>query len=78
MNIWGIGAIVAIAALCSESGRAYLKKALRSGVRVGYKASAAAGMLATNAKDYKDQLVSEIKEEKKERLQSGYEIKAHD
>jgi hypothetical protein len=78
MNIWGIGAIIAVAALFSESGKAYLKKAVRSGVRAGYKASAAAGVLTANAKQYKDQLVSEIKEEKEERLKSGYVIKSQE
>jgi hypothetical protein len=64
MGPWGIAAIIAVVALSTKGGRAYAKKLLRTGVKVGYDAKDEAEKLAGKAIEFKDELVSEIKAEK--------------
>ncbi len=61
MGPWGIAAIVAVAAFCTETGRTYLKKALKTGIRAGYEAKDAAGELVSKAKDYTEEIAAESK-----------------
>jgi hypothetical protein len=63
MGPWGIAAIVAVATLATEQGRGYLRKAVKSGVRAGLHAKESVVELADKAKDYKDEMVAEIRAE---------------
>lgn len=66
MGPWAIAAALAYFAFGTDSGRGYMRKALKAGVRVGYDAKHCAGDIVEKAKDYKDELIAEIKEEHEE------------
>jgi len=71
MGPWGVAALIVIAAFSTQSGRSYLKKIVRSGIRAGYLAKDAAGDLAGKAKDYREELIAEIKAEHDEKNVGG-------
>ena len=61
MGPWGIAALIAIAAVSTKEGRVYVKKLFKTALRAGYHAKESAGELAGKAKEYKDELIAEIK-----------------
>jgi hypothetical protein len=61
MGPWGIAALIAAVALATEQGRSVLRKAFREGIRVGYHAKESTLELADKAKEYKDELIAEIR-----------------
>jgi hypothetical protein len=67
MGPWGWAGLVVLAIFSTQSGRACVKKALKSGLRAGYAAKDMGGELAEKAKDYKEELVAEIKVERDEK-----------
>jgi len=66
MGAWGIAGLLAILTISTETGRNYLKRLVKSGVRVGYQAKESVGELASKAKDYGSDLVEEVKAESAE------------
>jgi hypothetical protein len=66
MGPFGIAAVLAVAAIGTETGRGYLKQALRAGLKVGFMAKQGAEDLAEKAKEYKQELVAEIETERAE------------
>lgn len=63
MGPWGIALLVGVAGIATETGRALVKKIVRIGLLTGAKALDGAADLAGRASAYKDELVSEIREE---------------
>jgi hypothetical protein len=61
MGPWGIAALLAVAAVTTKTGKVYLKKALKVGIAAGYDAKEAVDGLVEKTKEYKDELVAEIK-----------------
>lgn len=70
MGPWTIAALVAIATVSSSTGRTYLKKLIKAGVRLGLQAKDSAAELAEKANDYRNEIVAEIKEENVEQTDS--------
>jgi hypothetical protein len=75
MGPWTIAALVAIAAVSNNTGRAYLKQLIKAGVRLGLQAKDSAADLAEKANDYKNEIVAEIKEESSEKTDSPISVK---
>jgi len=70
MGPWTIAALIAIATVSSNTGRTYVKKLVKAGVRFGLQAKDSAAELAEKANDYKNEIVAEIKEENSEKTDS--------
>jgi hypothetical protein len=64
MGPWAFAAVIALVAVSTDSGKTYLKKIVKSGIRTGYKAKGAASELVAKASEFKDELAAEIREEK--------------
>ena len=50
MGPWGIAALIAIATISTETGRSYLRKIVRTGLRAGYHAKDSETEFADKAK----------------------------
>lgn len=61
MGPWGIALLVGVAAVTTKTGKVYLKKALKVGIAAGYDAKECVEGLVEKTKEYKDELVAEIK-----------------
>ena len=66
MGPWGIAALIAALALATEQGRGILRTAFREGIRAGYHVKESTLELADKAKDYKDELIAEIRADEDE------------
>jgi hypothetical protein len=66
MGPWGIAALIAALALATEQGRGILKAAFREGIRAGYHVKESTLELADKAKDYKEELIAEIRADEDE------------
>jgi hypothetical protein len=69
-GILKLAAILAAVAVSTETGRTYLKKALKVGMELGYQAKDKAEDLGRKAIEYKDELVAEIESESGEKGKS--------
>ena len=69
-GILKLAAILAAVAVSTETGRTYLKKALKAGMELGYQAKDKAEGLGKKAIEYKDELVAEIEAENGEKSKS--------
>jgi hypothetical protein len=66
MGAWGIAGLLAILTISTETGRNYLRRLVKTGVRAGYQAKESVGELASKAKSYGSDLVDEVKAESAE------------
>ncbi len=64
MGPFGIAAVIGVVAIGTETGRNYLKQALRFGLRAGFMAKQGAEDLAAKAKEYKEDLIADIESER--------------
>ncbi len=75
MGPWGIAALIGILAASTKTGRCYARKALKSSILAGYRAKELTKDFAEKAKDYKDDLIAEVKEENEGQHANGRQSK---
>ncbi len=73
-----IAALLGVLTISSEEGRAWIKKALKSGVRAGLMARERASEIAVKALEFKEELMVEIADEHKDESSSkNHKSKKH-